>query len=70
MKLLLDKGLYRAAAVKAAAAAFAELAEIKVVAKGEKIVVTIDRPAQDVDLQMVADEFLNHALAATVAARG
>jgi len=70
MKIELNKSLYRVAAVREAAASFRELATISVSASGEKIVVTLAHPAEDVELKPLCDEFLNHALAATIARRG
>lgn len=68
-KLSLHGKLYRVTAVREAATDFADLARFKVHSSGKRIEVEID----DVDPEVgdvLVDEFLNFALAATIASRG
>jgi len=69
MKLLLDSRLYRVTAVREAAGEFAELADIRVVRVGQKL--EVDMRQMDPELaDILPDEFLNFALAGTIAGRG
>lgn len=69
MRLVLNKKLYKVAAVKAAAEAFAGLARVTVKAEAGALSVTFSDLAQDAGSEL-ADEFLNYALAETIATRG
>ncbi len=68
-RVVLNGKLYQAAAVKEAAQDFAELATIEVSPGKEGISVTFDRIDPDVE-EVLVDEFLNFALAATIASLG
>lgn len=69
MKVALDKKLYRVSAVKEAAAEFVELADIEVAGKGGSIEVSFANIDDEVGPVLV-DEFLNFALALTIASKG
>lgn len=69
MRVVLDKKLYRAQAVKEAAEDFAELATIAVTSSPKGIEVTFDQIDPDVS-DVLVDEFLNFALANTIGGRG
>jgi hypothetical protein len=68
-KLSLHGRLYRVTAVREAAADFAGLARFKVHSSKGRIEVEIDDVDPEV-AEVLVDEFLNFALAATVASRG
>ncbi len=67
--VVLNRKLYGATAVRSAAEDFAELATIVVDSSGQDIAVTFDEIDPDV-AEVLVDEFLNFALAATVGGRG
>ena len=69
MTLVLNRKLYGAAAVRSAAEDFAELALIEVNSSEQGIEVTFDKIDPDV-ADVLVDEFLNFALAATIGGRG
>lgn len=69
MRLVLDPRLYSPSAVKKAAASFSEFARFKIESSRSSITVTIEDISSDVS-DVLADEFLNFALAATIEARG
>jgi hypothetical protein len=67
-RISFDRSLYLPAAVDAAAAAYAEYAEIEVTAAGDAIVATISDGA-DYDARTIANAFCNHVLHETIARR-
>jgi hypothetical protein len=67
--VVLDGKLYVAKAVRSAAEDFSELAQIAVTTSGKEIEVTFDKIDPDV-ADVLVDEFLNFALAATISGRG
>ncbi len=67
--VVLDRKLYVATAVRSAAEDFAELAQIEVTTSDKGIKVTFDKIDPDV-ADVLVDEFLNFALAATIGGRG
>lgn len=67
--VVLNPKLYGATAVRCAAEDFAELAQIGVSTSSQGIAVTFDRIDPDV-ADVLVDEFLNFALAATIGSRG
>ena len=68
-KVLLDRRFYKVGAVEEAASDFSELATFDIHSDGKKIHVSVTDIDPDV-ADVLIDEFLNFALAATVAARG
>jgi hypothetical protein len=69
MSVVLNRKLYVATAVRSAAEDFAELAQIAVTTSEKGIEVTFDQIDPDV-ADVLVDEFLNFALAATIGGRG
>ncbi len=68
-KVVLNRKLYGVAAVRSAAEDFAELAKIEVDSSGQDLEITFDQVDPDV-ANVLVDEFLNFALAATIGGRG
>lgn len=69
-KVVLDRHLYKVAAVKRAAEAFEGLAAIEIkVADKDHIEVRV-KPLDEEVAAVVVDEFLNHALVETISDRG
>jgi len=69
MTLVLDSRLYKASAVREAAGSFAELARFEIKPSRGSISVAVE----DIDPEVadvLEDEFLNFALAATIESRG
>ncbi len=69
MKVALNKKLYRVGAVREAAAEFVGLADIEVGGKGGSIEVSFANIDEEVG-DVLVDEFLNFALALTIASKG
>ena len=61
-----SRSLYRVDGIEAAAAAYAELAEITVIPGDSEVVVRFERPHPDMPRDQLVDAFCNHALFETV----
>ena len=69
MKVTLSKDYYPLSVVQEAAREYSQLAEIDVQQKGLRLEVTFDHIDEEVGSVLV-DEFLNYALALSIANRG
>ncbi len=67
-RILFDRSLYLPAAVEAAAAAYAEHAQIAIEATADGVVAVLT-PAAGYEVQDVGPAFCNHVLAETIARR-
>lgn len=68
-RITFDRSLYAPEAVAAAAAAYAEHAEIRVTPGGDATVALIARIVGEHDPRLVASAFCNHVLHETIARR-
>lgn len=69
-KLRLEREFYKVPSLRQAARAFADLAEVKVTVLDARSVEVDIRPTDAETSSIVADEYLNHALALAIGDRG
>ena len=69
MKVRFDSRIYKLAAIRLAAQAFDDLADIRVAKQGVEYVVTFENYDESLGEELV-HEFANHALFHTIAMRG